>query len=412
MEFLSGCIRMALGVTLAAGALEAFAQPARPLVPTAPGSVRDMHLIGPGTGWVLTGQQILWTDNNGQTWTDITPPLESPQQIDSLYFLDSQHGWALLHSPWIDQADAPEIHVALTADGGRDWSTVSLNASLFVRQSYGDRAWFSFPDDMHGWLMMQKASSAAYSRGDLFMTEDGGKTWSAAPMPPVAGDIKFFSDLTGWLAGGVFNDQLYHTVDGGQSWKQVVMPLPAGVEPYSIPEGMGLTYHSHPFYYGPHFANEKQGLLVATLSLKQFGDPILLAYKTSDGGNTWVLQQVEKGAEFTGNPVLYDLDFVEMGPPATGVLALRHGQHSETRPLPSDFPRKSWIWKTDLLDPRNGWLLGSDGTLLSLNNGTLKAMLKPVPEPTKPKASIASPLSGGSGEPLTSNQEPIPAIGV
>lgn len=377
MSRFCACIGL-VGVVLGLGGAVIFAQPPSMGVATAvPGAVRDMHLMARETGWILTGQQILWTTTDGQSWADISPLLEKGQQIDRAYFLDSQHGWALVHVLWVDQADPPEISVASTNNGGTKWSLVPLNASLFVRQSYGSRAYFSFPDEMHGWLMLQKASGAAYSRGDLFCTQDGGKTWSALPAPPVAGDIRFFSDSTGWLIGGISNDQLYHTPDGGRTWKQVSMALPSGVQPYSIPEGLGLTYHSHAFYVGPHFTDEGHGVLVATLDLKQQGDPILLAYKTSDGGETWTIEVVKRGADFTGSPVLYDLDFVQLET-SSRALRLHHDSHEDVVPLPGDYPDGSWIAKADLLDPQEGWLLSSGGTLISLRNGTTRTVMSPV----------------------------------
>lgn len=399
-----------LAVLMAPVALEAFGQPLPATVPvTVPGAVRDMHLMASGIGWVLTGQQILWTDTNGRNWTDVTPPLDHAQQIDNAYFLDPHHGWVLLHAE--TSTGTPSISMQLTTDGGQSWRTVELPASEAVKQGYSRRGEFSFPDDRHGWLILGAMTSSAMRRGYLFHTTDGGETWSMLPQPPVGGEIKFFADSTGWLVGGVYNDELYHTIDGARTWKPVTIALPAGIQPYSIPEGAGLVYHSHPYYEGPHFANEMQALLVVTLTLKELGDPVLLAYKTSDGGDTWVLQQVEKGPEVIGSPVLYNLDFVQMERSTTAALTLRQGQQTETHTLPSDFPNNSSIAEAQLVDARNGWLLGADGTLLTLIDGDLKAVLKPVPRVTKPQTPITAPQSGGSGQLLFPGQGLVPDIG-
>jgi photosystem II stability/assembly factor-like uncharacterized protein len=100
--------------------------------------VRDMHLMTASTGWALAGQDIFWTDTGGESWSKITPPLVSTQVIDGAYFLDADHGWAVLHA-YETTTGLSDISIALTTDGGKSWSIRPLQADAFLRQTYGNR---------------------------------------------------------------------------------------------------------------------------------------------------------------------------------------------------------------------------------------------------------------------------------
>jgi hypothetical protein len=237
---------------------------------------------------------------------------------------------------------------------------------------------------MHGWLMLQVASNTAHSHGDLFATADGGQTWVPLPSPPISGEIQFFPDSTGWLEGGVHGDQFYRTLDGGQTWVQRILPLPAGVIPYSKPEGMGLTYHSEPFYMGPHFANQQEGIIAVIVHIKEIGDDDLLTYTTGDGGDTWVLQTTE--TDFKGILGLFDSTSVEVATGPDKSLTLSRGSHRMTLALPSDGPQALGIIKMDFLDSQHAWFLDIRGSLLGLSNGNGLKVLIHGPPPSPPAA--------------------------
>ena len=218
--------------------------------------IRDMHLMSASEGWVLAGEHILWTDTDGQSWTDITPPLATGQVIDTVYFLAKDHGWAVLHAG--DIGDSPIISLAATADGGKSWSGQALPLSQFLRSLYWCTNYLSFVDDMHGWILVRRMSGSAYREGELFVTGDAGKTWSKLPTPPIGGKIQFVSQSTGWIFGGVHGDELYRTRDGGQTWLRTVIPLPDEVHPYTVPSGNG-PYVLHPVYEGLLLKRRKRG---------------------------------------------------------------------------------------------------------------------------------------------------------
>ena len=141
------------------------------------------HLMTAASGWVWKVRHILWTNTAGRTWSDITPPLKANQNIDGVYFLDADHGWAELQDNGIvtDTPELPDsllVSVAATADGGKSWSEVSIENT---HASYYTGGTLSFVDDKHGWMLMEAQLSSAASGGDLFSTGDGGTTWSLLP---------------------------------------------------------------------------------------------------------------------------------------------------------------------------------------------------------------------------------------
>jgi photosystem II stability/assembly factor-like uncharacterized protein len=199
-----------------------------------PVTIEAMHLVRPSTGWVLSGgSHVYWTTNNGLSWSDITPELNSTQVIESVFFLDASHGWVAME----DSSDSVKqpFSVASTKNGGKSWLNVTLNfdvsGSLFAGAPASVTS-FSFIDAEHGWIMYRAPTNTQFSVGFLARTEDGGAHWALGSVP-IAGQVSFGSNRMGVLYGDDArsdNTQFSHvwfTTDGGTSWRKTVLPLPA-----------------------------------------------------------------------------------------------------------------------------------------------------------------------------------------
>lgn len=374
---------------------------------TANQPIRDMHLMTASVGWALAGQQILWTDTAGQSWTDITPPLNGGQQIDTVYFLDARHGWAVLHAGEI--GDGATIFTAATADGGKSWTVQAFALSDFLRSLYSCVNFLSFVDAQHGWMLVRSMSGSAYSKGELFATEDGGRTWNALPDPPIAGKIQFVSASTGWLVGGVHGDELYRTQDSGQNWVRKVIELPDQVHPYVVPDS-SPTYVTHPFYDELSFQTPEKGLLVVTVHVTEAAMD-LLTYSTDDGGSSWQVQNVESGLHGVYPLAVFDSTYIEASS-FGGTVSLRHGSAKISAPLPADLPPKVQVRRVEFLDAQHGWLLfaGAETAIAGTDDGgkTVTLLLKkagassppPVPHPASSSqtgAGIQPALGGVTG---------------
>lgn len=117
-----------------------------------------------------------------------------------------------------------------------------------------------FIDENYGWAI----GSFWYSEGPYFFTTDGGEDWYTSG--PYGYDIFFVNHNTGFIAAQ--NGIIYKTTDGGLNWSTV---------------STATTQNIVKLF----FVDENNGWV--TLS-SYIGDGKML--HTTDGGNTWELQQV------------------------------------------------------------------------------------------------------------------------
>jgi len=125
---------------------------------------------------------------------------DSSLAFTDLSFSSPLHGAAL---GVVAGRDRQRPVLALTYDGGRNWTLVSLKeavVSLF------------FSNDQTGWL--------AGAKNHLWKTQDGGRTWKSAAPKGVRADVLrvfFLDESRGWLLCS--QKQIYSTNDGGRSWQ-------------------------------------------------------------------------------------------------------------------------------------------------------------------------------------------------
>ena len=263
------------GVVVAAGGShKAFPASARAQVSSAVLSshVRDAELVTPSTGWALT-TGLLRTTNGGAAWADITPQGVDAARIRAVSFLDPSHGWVLTSRE--AATNAVQLVAYRTTDGGRTWAAADVGQpSAAQADAVASPASFAFTNPRHGWLSTSLTSSAAFSRGELFSTSDGGATWKALTIP-IGAPVEFQNAQDGWSAGGVGDGQLYVTHDGGASWNEAHVSAPAGDEDATVA------------YALPTFTSGRVGALPVTFA---HGPQSELAwYRTDDGGRSWTL---------------------------------------------------------------------------------------------------------------------------
>lgn len=129
--------------------------------------------------WAVDGQHayavgekglVVKTEDNGETWTKVTPPADDT--LMDVHFLDPRWGWVL------------GVRAAYrTEDGGATWQTVPATARLtnteraLLEEHTGGalaRQFLRFSSYQSGLICLQ---------GHLFATEDGGATWAEEPLP-------------------------------------------------------------------------------------------------------------------------------------------------------------------------------------------------------------------------------------
>jgi photosystem II stability/assembly factor-like uncharacterized protein len=235
--------------------------------------IRSVWFVDPRTGWALTvDRDILHTTDGGATWSvqrkagsvkiklignRREPVIDAPEQIERIYFVDSQHGWAWGGGQTTDYTEQPGIFLA-TLDGGKNWNDLPYP---FEQNVVG----FFFLDPTRAWV----STSAGFYR-----TDDGGLNWSSIKSKrpeEVFNSIFFVDQSNGWIAGR--SGRLAKTSDGGQTWTRMV---------YIKPEFVMRSVF---------FFDRSRGWAV--------GDNGAILY-TPDGGDTWINAGAPLPAQLTG----------------------------------------------------------------------------------------------------------------
>jgi len=223
--------------------------------------IRLVRFVDQQNGWALTiDRDILRTTDGGKSWTvqrkagkvqvkitgnRRTPISEQPEQLEQLYFLDLNHGWAWGGGRKDEYAEQPGIFLT-TVDGGQHWNQIAYPFKQQVFQAF-------FLNAQNGWV--------STSDGEFYRTTDGGLNWSAiqTKRPDSTFDSIFFVDENeGWVVGT--SGRLAKTTDGGKTWQKMV---------YIKDE-----FKMHAIY----FLDKNEGWAVG-----ENGDILY----TSDGGENW-----------------------------------------------------------------------------------------------------------------------------
>lgn len=165
-------------------------------------SIEDAGWLSSEQGWLVSGNRLYWTTDQGKNWTDI-----SPASIQLANFLPSGQAWAL------STQNQEQVSLYHSSNWGATWE--SLNLTLPPDEWQPLQLQFNSPTT--GWVVIQKKTSQAFDVGILMKTSDGGLTWKSYDLP-TADKINFTSQEEGWLPN-THNDDLYHTIDGGLTWQ-------------------------------------------------------------------------------------------------------------------------------------------------------------------------------------------------
>jgi photosystem II stability/assembly factor-like uncharacterized protein len=232
------------------------------------------------------------TTDGGRTWKSVVPPGCYGCGGAHLSFLDVRQGFALV-------GDQPRPRLYETSDGGAGWRLVPSDVSFT-----GPIGFVSAED---GWAVSEPgrivgpAQSVPVGGGIVYRTRDGGRHWRRVSLsaPPrysgqaaTAGVPRFFGAREG-VVPVRFRDRsraqhlvLYVTDDGGGSWSARPAPVVADLhaESWGFPEAVPFSA-----------ATAEDWFLFAGSKL----------YTTHDGGWTWT--PIETVAPPV--PRVWDVDF-------------------------------------------------------------------------------------------------------
>lgn len=193
-----------------------------PMTGSAPYRVTSLDFVDPSTGWVVvdfgSGDYAVLHTEDGGL--SWTRQLAGAGQGGPHYlkFFDTAVG------VFGQVGAAPELQ--RTGDGGRTWTAVP------VPKVQGRVLSWSWVDSYFGWVLL----SANAGSTDLFRTEDGGYSWKdlgvPVPAPEQVFQVDFSFFTTGWLTSANAGPYAYKTGDYGDTWTRVPLPAPPGGWPH------------------------------------------------------------------------------------------------------------------------------------------------------------------------------------
>jgi photosystem II stability/assembly factor-like uncharacterized protein len=210
-------------------------------------SINDVYFVSKEKGFVLAGETIFTTADNGLVWQQSRSfaPAEfdgGAPELYSLRFDGKKRGWVVGS---VSRGDSVvDSILAITRDGGASWQ-------LLQAPSRQELIHIDFVDDKNGWIVgaggailqttdageswtrqdsgttltlyhvdfrNKKQGLAVGERGTILATNNGGVTWSKM-ISPAGGtllSVQFVSEDEAWIIGrgGV----ILKSGDGGQSW--------------------------------------------------------------------------------------------------------------------------------------------------------------------------------------------------
>jgi len=236
----------------------------RQLVETTDG-INDIYFRDKEAGFLLAGNAIFATRDNGTRWTEVRRFL--PREFDgaevelySVRFSSKKKGWVVGS---VSKSDVVVDSILLfTENGGETWQRQRAPSRLELIH-------IDFDNDKRGWIVG--------TGGTILATVDAGESWTKQESK-VTGTIyhvDFRSDKKGLAVGD--RGTILRTADGGLNW------IPVEIEKRST-------------LLNVQFVSDKEGWAIGR------GGTIL---RTDDGGATWLEQ--ESGTQ----EHLYGLIFVK-----------------------------------------------------------------------------------------------------
>jgi photosystem II stability/assembly factor-like uncharacterized protein len=218
---------------------------------------------------------IRWSEDGGQTWGPVValPGPGGVKWLAHVEFIDPDRG--IVEAAW-----AGGIH--RTTNGGRtadDWTYVEPSGSWFLGT-------FTYLPDGRVWL----------AGIDIVNSPDHGVSWSQLPSTSAIfdGPIAILESNQGFVGGGTISPAVagwvYETSDGGSSWS----PSPVLTTPYPV-RGLMLLDEDRAWAVGGNVFTNVGGI-----------------WGTTDGGETWALEQNTANETIDLDWVRVDSDFVDV----------------------------------------------------------------------------------------------------
>lgn len=277
-----------LGPVPGASASDAKPSPAWRLLPTPPYTLNNKQdaiaFASPSLGWYGNGLgRIYKTVDGGLHWQEVWR--KPGTYVRALEFIDEKTGFMGNVGPGYFPGVVDRQPLYVTRDGGRSWSPVSMPPGAKV---VGICAIDILKD--HGRAVAIRAAGRVGGPAAVVQSFDGGRTWTVQDLSRLTGmivDIKFVSPDVGFIAGATDSDerrshaQILKSTDGGRSWRTVYVSRRPVENTWKLAFPTKSTGYVTVLSYDPAAANVNR-----------------FVAKTTDGGETWREMLVAKDKSF------------------------------------------------------------------------------------------------------------------
>lgn len=164
-----------------------------------------------------------------------------------------------------------QTQVIFSTDQGKNWSTVAVGGNEIPIRSH----YLSFYTPQDGTLLITGYRQMASETKLLFVTHDGGNTWTAQDIGdawgPLVSCAAFSNESIGFIAhpNGNGKPRIQRTLDGGATWEPLTLPIPQEYEGL-LPQTTSIRFD------GAH------GVLIA-----YSGESLYVRFVSDDYGMTW-----------------------------------------------------------------------------------------------------------------------------
>ncbi|MDR3669035.1 MAG: YCF48-related protein [Ignavibacteriaceae bacterium] len=211
--------------------------------------VYAVSMVSDKVGYICgTNSIVMKTSDAGQTWSQEASPVSGPYiSLYSMKFVNESTGWVFLNY------SASDTNIFKTTNGGTSWIPQVTNGNAYGIMK-GDMA-----DEDNGYVTMNASGQP------LYKTNDGGTTWTPIPIPlkGQVGALKVIDKNTLYLGSSYGTNRVAKSLDGGATWTTYALPAVVDINTMD-------------------FKDVNTGWVCGNLTTA--------ACRTTDGGNTWSLQ--------------------------------------------------------------------------------------------------------------------------
>jgi len=168
--------------------------------------LNTVYFVDSKRGWIGgDGGFLSRTEDGGRTWIQQT--LGTTDAINDIYFRDKEAGFLLAGN-----------RIFVTRDNGTRWTEVRIFLPAEFDNADVELYSVRFSSKKKGWVVGSISRRDRVIDSILVYTDDGGETWARqrAPSRLELIHIDFVSDKRGWIVGN--GGTILATVDAGQTW--------------------------------------------------------------------------------------------------------------------------------------------------------------------------------------------------